>query len=911
MIQDPKTGPKERRFLSALSELFIGAKVDGNSGYINIMRMKAAYFERMVEPVLMKDITAALKSFPDFREELFDKLHAFFTRYFSKSGSICFAYTPQHMGVYERVYTDEQDVVLFWKTHMLYYVKTDRLFRDLKVEIGDHTFFFDCTALQHKKSNEKRELLFTFEKIEKDGAIRLAASYSERGRITKTEDILKELKKAATKVTEADLERAMRIFGRQSEVDYFINKDARSFLREQFDLWMYPYLFKDETVWNPIRLNQLQALKGIAFKLIDFIAQFEDELVRIWNKPKFVRGSHYVITLDRLAARDGGIDVLAEFLKHKAMAAQVAEWQELGIVDKTFDAKAILEGKGKDRTLATAWRSLPLDTQHFGKALELRLLSLFDDLDNQLDGRLIKSENYQALNTLKEKFKGRVKMFYIDPPYNTGEDEFAYADKFQRSSWLSMMQDRLDLGKSALAKDGVLLSSIGREEFANLKQVANKTFGEDNCIAELVWEKGRKNDARYFSVGHDYILCYANSKAELDSRKTVWREEKPGAREILVEYRRLKGIHGDKPKKIQEGIRAFYDSLPKGHASLKYRRYGRVDANGIWRDHDISWPGGGGPTYEIIHPKTKKPCKVPEAGWRFPDPKKMALYIEHGFIEFRDDHTEPPILKRYLNFVPADFDEEARNNRTVYDEDAEEEVSVQVMPSIFYRSQQPSVVQLRNLMGSDVFKNPKDPEVIARLIKYITDPGALIGDFFLGSGTTGDAVISLIRNNGGRKFLFVEAADYIEAIILPRFKKLAWTDKWDGGKATEANGASLFFKFMALEQYEEAISRAVYADEEGDLFVNTKTNPYSQYVFFADLKMAEALELDYDKDEVNVHLDRLYPDIDLAETLSCVTGKWIRRITADEVEFTDGSKQSLSKPDWRLLKPLIFWGPIV
>jgi len=214
-------------------------------------------------------------------------------------------------------------------------------------------------------------------------------------------------------------------------------------------------------------------------------------------------------------------------------------------------------------------------------------------------------------------------------------------------------------------------------------------------------------------------------------------------------------------------------------------------------------------------------------------------------------------------------------------------------------------------MGKDVFKNPKDPEVIARLIKYITDPGELVGDFFLGSGTTGEAVISLIRTNGGRKFLFVEAAEYIDTVILPRFKKLAWSDKWDCGTATEANGSSLFYKYCRLEPYEEAISRAVYADEEGDLFVNTKTNPYSQYVFFADLKMAEALELDYDKDEVNVHLDRLYPDIDRAETRSCVTGKWIKRITADEVEFTDGSKQSLSKPDWRLLKPLIFWGPIV
>ena len=123
-------------------------------------------------------------------------------------------------------------------------------------------------------------------------------------------------------------------------------------------------------------------------------------------------------------------------------------------------------------------------------------------------------------------------------------------------------------------------------------------------------------------------------------------------------------------------------------------------------------------------------------------------------------------------------------------------------------------------------------------------------------------------------------------------------------------GHPLFFKYFALEQYEEAAGKAVYSEDE-DLFRNAKTDPYSQYVFFRDLKMAKAVELDYKKDEVNVHLDRLYPDIDLAETLSCVTGKWIKRITEDEVEFSDGSKQSLKKPDWRLLKPLIFWGPVV
>ena len=903
-------GPKERRFLDAVRDLFVGAKVDGKSGYINLMRIKAAYYEKQVGPQLLEDVDKALKVFPDFREELFDKLHDFLSRYFSKSGSICFAYTPGHMSVYEKIYTDEQDVVLFWKTHMLYYVKTDRLFRDLKVEVDGHTFFFDCTTLEHKKNNEKRQLVFTLDKVERDGTIRMAVTYSERGRITKTEDILKALKKAEHSVKEAVLHKATKVFERQSEVDYFINKDARGFLREQFDLWMYQYLFRDATDWNTTRIKQLQALKDIALKLIDFIAQFEDELVRIWNKPKFVRGSHYVITLDRIAAREGGIGLLTEFIKHDGMKAQVAEWQELGIIKKGFDTKCILEGRGKDQKLAAAWCALPFDTRHF-QSLHFRLLGLFDNLDEQLDGRLIKSENYQALNTLREKFKDRVRLFYIDPPYNTGEDDFAYLDSFQRSSWLSMISDRLELARTALRIDGVLLSSIGREEFARLKIVANQVFGEENCLAELVWEKGRKNDAKFFSVGHDYIVAYAKSQAELKRRKTVWREEKPGAREILVEYRKLKAIHGEDVNAIQSGIREFYSKLPKGHPALKYRRYSRVDQNGVWRDDNISWPGGNGPDYDVIHPQTKRPCKVPDGGWRFATPEKFWLYHEHGFIEFREDESEPPMLKRYLNYVATDFDPDADQQRALSTGEDEEEVSVQVMPSVFYRSQQPSVLALRDLMGSDVFKNPKDPEVIARLIKYITDPGELVGDFFLGSGSTGEAVISLIRTNGGRKFLFAEAADYVETTVIPRFKKLAWSDKWDGGKAVEANGASLFFKYFTLEQYEDAVGNAVYHEEEGDFFRNTKTDPYSQYIFFRDQKMARALELDYNKDEVNVQLDRLYPDIDLAETLSCITGKWIKRITEDQVEFADGSKESLKKPNWKLLKPLIFWGPVV
>ena len=132
--------------------------------------------------------------------------------------------------------------------------------------------------------------------------------------------------------------------------------------------------------------------------------------------------------------------------------------------------------------------------------MEIALLALFDDLDNQLDGRLIKSENWQALNTLREKYRNRVQLFYIDPPYNTGEDEFAYIDAYQRSSWLSMIVDRLSASRHVMSDRGVLLSSIGREEFANMKQAANLTYGEDTRISPFIMGGPVKIDGSFEPV---------------------------------------------------------------------------------------------------------------------------------------------------------------------------------------------------------------------------------------------------------------------------------------------------------------------------------------------------------------------------------------------------------------------------
>ena len=220
--------------------------------------------------------------------------------------------------------------------------------------------------------------------------------------------------------------------------------------------------------------------------------------------------------------------------------------------------------------------------------------------------------------------------------------------------------------------------------------------------------------------------------------------------------------------------------------------------------------------------------------------------------------------------------------------------------------------QLTELAGrTNSFPNPKPTTLISRFVLQTADADEWVMDFTGGSGTTAHAVAEAFHTDRlRRKFLLVEAADYFDTTLLPRVKRVFAASQWKGGKPVALNGPGMFCKVCSLEQYEDALGRAVYSEDE-DLFRNTKTDPCSQYVFFRDLKMAKAIELDYKKDEVNFHLDRLYPDIDLAETLSCVTGKWIKRITEEEVEFADGSKQSLKKPDWRLLKPLIFWGPVV
>jgi adenine-specific DNA-methyltransferase len=337
---------KKERFYQILKDLFVGeAKIEGKGGYINLLRIKSKYYEKVKEKI-DEEIAKVKARYPEFEEELYDKLYTFFKRYISESGAILFNQTPFHNNVYEKIYTDDEDVVLFWKTKNLYYVKTDRVFKSMTVELDGFRFFFDASEIEYKKNNEKKEIIYEFDKVE-NGEIRFKVKYSERGQKTKTEEILKNLRKVGIKVSEKQLQNAFRIFEKQSEVDYFINKNAREFLKEQFKLWLYQYLVDGTEDWTKERIDQLNILRNIAYKLIDLVAQFEEELVKIWNKPKFVINSNYVITLDRIAKHgEKGLEVIRKILNHPNLQEQIREWKELGIVDESFRVEEVLEGDG-------------------------------------------------------------------------------------------------------------------------------------------------------------------------------------------------------------------------------------------------------------------------------------------------------------------------------------------------------------------------------------------------------------------------------------------------------------------------------------------------------------------------------------------------------------------------------------
>lgn len=848
------TVTKKDKFFEVLRNIFVGAKIEGNSGYLNLMKIKSKYYNEFKEQ-LHTDINAKLKEVgQNFEEELYNKLFTFFKKYFSESGSIYFSYTPLQEKVYERIYRDDKDVMLFWKTHMLYYVKTERLFKNMEVEDEDIIYLFDVAELKHKKSNEKKDIVFELVNAEHTDKRRIhfSVKYSANGTKTKTEEILNKIKKekAFGSMALKQIEKVFGVFKRQSEVDYFINKDAKGFLKEQFSLWIKGYLLDDETLFETSRLNQIKGLQQIAFNIIDLVGQFEDELVKVWNKPKFVHSSNYVITLDKIAEKDSTL--LEKIVKHKGITAQIKEWQELGMIDKKFDVINILKGK----KINEQWQYLPIDTKHF-KDIEFQILSLFVDLDNQLDGILIHSDNYQALNNLQSKFNGKIDNIYIDPPYNAPASEIIYVNNYKHSSWLCLMENRILKVPALLSKNGVFQCAIDKQEQESLGLLLGKIFSDKEKVCVSIVHNPRGVQGDDFAYTNEY--CYF-----IYNKKTLNKLPRPDK-----ENRNLRDNGGESLR--TDAKNCFYPIIIK--------------------DNEII--GFGEIPDDSFHPKTSNVLQKDGSIYIYP--------IDGSGIE-RKWRYALQTVNSIINLLNI---KEVKGKFEIYKYKDEDRPKT-VWTDSRYDANEYGKKLLNNIIPNCEFEFPKSLINVQDCIKIASNSNSIILDFFPGSGTTAHAVFELNKNvnSSKRKYILTELGLHWQTTILPRIKKLCFASKYENGKPKDSIGISHFLKYYELEQYEETLSKIKYEDKNS---LPTQ-DIYHQYLFLKDLKLAQdVVKLDEKSKSIKVDLTKLHPAIDIPETLSHLTGKFIKQIKKDEVVFTDGTSIDLTNIDYKIVKPLIWW----
>lgn len=864
---------KERQFLQALEDLFVGATVEGDSGFVNLLRIKRAHFEK-IRHSLMEEVDSRVEKDAPFREELFDKLHTFFSRYFCESGSVYFRNLPAFSGVYARVHSEDQDVSLAWKTRMLYYVKSDVLVQSMPVRLPDgephhsREFHFDAGKIANKRNNERRQFVHEFAGIHKAPrpVVCLKVSYSENGKKTRHDDIVKKAREHGVDLTAESLEAACHVFAKQTEVDFFINKNAGGFLREQFFLWQHQYVLDERNLFDEDRLRQLRHIKEIAHFIIDFVSQFEDETRRMWEKPKLARNVNYVVTIDRLSDAQR-----ARVAKHKGVRAQIAEWKELGLVGDDFTAKQLSAGLGAAKKGGRAHpreKFLPIDTRHF-KDIESDILGDLGDLDAALDGELIHSENWQALNTVLPRYRGQVACIYIDPPFNLKSgDQFDYRTNYKDSSWLTLLENRVTLGRHFLAATGSIFARCGHDGNHLLRALLNEVFGTENYRNEIVVRRAEVQkgelmkqfkDMRAMMVNYDNLYWYSvrpdsrfnfiRKPADEAQGKAQWHAFWKAEDRQNLRYKLL-GVdlkaHGKgqwmwEEDRARRAVKNHEDYLKEharsGISLLEYHEQNRTAGNG----KPLEFIRGGGEGAKISSVKY----------WM---PPRESVISDNNWMD----------IKGYSNTTRFDTE------------------------------------------NSEV--------LLSRIIRHIPAEGETVLDFFAGSGTT-----QAVAHKHGRKWLGVEMGAHFHSVLLPRMKRVLSGEQSGVSREADFAGGGAFV-YYSLEQYEDVLRNARYKGSE-PVLIDSGESPFFQYVFFGDSKLAWAVTTGGaagdEEDPMTIDLSRIYPDIDIPVSLANIRGKHIRRRTRDSVTYSDGSCEktdptAMTGEERRsllsTLRPYLWWG---
>tara|TARA_Y100001936_G_scaffold252579_1_gene312857 strand:+ start:46 stop:2883 length:2838 start_codon:yes stop_codon:yes gene_type:complete len=942
---------KKEKFAEAVVKRFQGYKVSGtpSSGFVNLVQIKEEYFKKWFENFLVEvDKKLEDEKQEEFEEELFDRLYDFVDKNFDSVGNIFFEKTRVQDKSSVRVFEQNDDVSLFWKTQDLYYVKND-ITRVSDVEFIEtidginYTFNFDASGAEDKELNKKWYVSFSELKIDVSNRkikFKVGLQNTEISK-TKIKEFAKELKENNIKeIDEKKLKNIFNKFEKQITTDFFICKDAKEFLIERWEETFYKYVYDDVTTFDEKRVKQLKILKELAEKFIGFIATFEDELVKIWNKKKFVRNSDYIITFGKIQEKGNGEKVIKKIINASGFANQKKEWKELGTC-KNWKATNHTNGKVKDE-----FKHLTIDTKHFPKKIKYEILSLFDDLDAELDGYLINSDNYQALNTLQNKFDGKVLCTYIDPPYNVpGTSQTVYINDFEHAPWLSLVENRISVGKKLLdPKKGVFMAAIDKqmqESFGMLLQQIFKKY-DSNCVSIIHNPAGTEvtqGQTEGFSYSNELTYC-------LWPRKLKWANEKPLTQYNEMGINNLRKWGNDSDRNT--GKDSFYpininlknNDVTFGSPLAENKNPTLVDKNGnceLLKDGTVNiWPidrNGVQKKWrqgqDYIKKGIKKLKQLPDTLEVVTDLSDIAVRSKEnpdGSTELMNGDRDGNRWKNYYNYRFVLKDKDGK-----FTEDPSKITRIEIkeirwygkFKMVWYGKRYNADTSgsgiLREMFGKpikEIFDNPKSIfNVFDFLFSVVGDelePGqkdAFVLDYFGGSGTTAHATMMLNNFDGGsRKFILIEQGDYFDTVVLPRVKKASFSVEprsWKDGKPEEdAQGIGIFVKYYKLEQYEDVLKNCkLYSKKDVPEF--SKPEDYTKYIFKDDPKLLSDVKTDQIVKENDI--EKIYPEIDIGETISCLSGKMIKKIEKKKITFDDDSEVDLDKINFEEIREVVWW----
>jgi len=701
--------------------------------------------------------------------DVYNHIYSFFSRYYDNGDFLCkrrYAKKSRYVVPY-----NGEETLLYWANKDQYYVKSSEYFRKFSFKVGDLKVNFRVAEVGEEtgnlKAEEKKFFVLNQEKIwdfnDSKNEMNIyfdfrSLSDAEKekfGERVRQEDLNKFILEIIAKEL-ANQRKFQSLFEKQGEktifemqlnkytkrntMDYFIHKDLKGFLEQELDFYIKNEVLNLEDMETidkeklGIYLLEAQVIRNISLKIIDFLAHIENFQKKIWKKKKFIIRTDYVITLNKIkeyAGKEFLESIVDEIMKN---GKQLEEWKNL--------LKVELKSK-KDLT-----EKLPLDTRHFGAEFKYKLLEKLserNDLDKILNGILIKSENWQALNLILGKFREKIQCIYIDPPFNTGTNEFLYKNNYLDSCWVTMMYDRLEMGKKLLRPDGSIYVRIDYHGNHYVRMLMDSIFGKDKFRNEAIVNRTirLKSEGKKFYTAQDSIFFYVKSD---DYYFKDVRIEEP----YEIEIKLAKNI--DCKKLVEVLSASFVDcdvKIQKDRLLLRNQKWVEMHASSDSEDNPPRVFFGK----EIPPPRKRR--------WMW-NQEAIDRMIEKGWIRINPEIGLPEMLRTWRH-VGSDW------------------------------------MDIKGYAQSWGFPTENSEELIQRILEASSKEGDWILDYFLGSGTT-----TAVAQKLGRKWIGVEMGEFFDNIPLRRMKIVLAGHRSGISKEIDYEGGG-FFKYHYVEQYEDAL----------------------------------------------------------------------------------------------------------